>query len=71
MTKQTKLHVHPANQSFLCPHEENLDPQLPTERTAKTLIRLGGCTCYFVGFDTRWLIFTFPRPSPIDAMGRL
>ena len=29
--------------SLRCPHEETLGPQLPTECTAKTLIRLGGC----------------------------
>ena len=32
-----------SDQSLRCPHEESLDPYLPTERTAKTLIRLGGC----------------------------
>ena len=32
-----------SDQSLRCPHEEILGPQLPTERTAKTLIRLGGC----------------------------
>ena len=32
-----------SDQSLLCPHEESLGPWLPTERTAKTLIRLGGC----------------------------
>ena len=32
-----------SDQSLRCPLEETLDPQLPTERTAKTLIRLGGC----------------------------
>ena len=26
-----------------CPPEAKLGPKLPTERTAKTLIRLGGC----------------------------
>ena len=31
------------DQSLHCPHEETLDPQLPIERTAKALIRLGGC----------------------------
>ena len=30
-------------QSLCCPHEESLGPYLPTERTAKTPIRLGGC----------------------------
>ena len=32
-----------SDQSLRCPHEDTLGPQLPTERTAKTLIRLGGC----------------------------
>ena len=32
-----------SDQSLRCPHEESLGPQLPTERTGKTLIRLGGC----------------------------
>ena len=31
-----------SDQSLRCPHEESLGAQLPTERTAKTLIRLGG-----------------------------
>ena len=31
-----------SDQSLRCPHEETLGPQLPIERTAKTLIRLGG-----------------------------
>ena len=31
-------------QDFIgCPHEESLGSELPIERTAKTLIRLGGC----------------------------
>ena len=37
---------HPPMQSdqrLHCPHEETLGPQLPVKRTAKTLIRLGGC----------------------------
>ena len=31
--------------SLRCPHEESLGPYtcIPTERTVKTLIRLGGC----------------------------
>ena len=33
----------PSRISFHCLHEENLVPKLSTERTAKTLIRLGGC----------------------------
>ena len=32
-----------SDQSLRCPHEESLGPELPNERTAKTLIRLGGC----------------------------
>ena len=53
MTKPTKWPLRPAetqtacasaqsDQSLRCPHEETLGPQLPIERTAKTLIRLGG-----------------------------
>ena len=35
---------HPPNLiSLRCPHEELLGPYLPIKRTAKTLIRLGGC----------------------------
>ena len=42
MTKPTKWHVRPAKTqiNLCCLHEESL---LPTEHTAKTLIRLGGC----------------------------
>ena len=32
-----------SDQSLRCPHEKSLGPRLPTESTAKTLIRLGGC----------------------------
>ena len=32
-----------SDQSLRCPHEESLGPKLPNKRTAKTLIRLGGC----------------------------
>ena len=35
-----------SDQSLRCPHEESLGPQLPTERTAKTLIRLGSWFCH-------------------------
>ena len=34
---------HPPDQNLRCPHEETLGPQLPSERTAKTLVKLGGC----------------------------
>ena len=49
-----------SDQSLPCPHEETLGPLLPTEHTAKTLIRLGiyrliwvfaGRTCHFVGLS--------------------
>ena len=48
-----------SDQSLRCPHEETLGLKLPIERTAKTLIRLGGCPAdlsvrcahtHFVGF---------------------
>ena len=32
-----------SEQSLRCPHEESLGPELPIERTAKTLISLGAC----------------------------
>ena len=32
-----------SDQSLRCPHEETMGSQLPIERRAKTLIRLGGC----------------------------
>ena len=32
-----------SDQSLRCPHYESLVPELPTERSAKTLIRLDGC----------------------------
>ena len=32
-----------SDQGRRCPHEESLGPYLPIKRTAKTLIRLGGC----------------------------
>ena len=32
-----------SDQNLRCPHEESLGPLLHTERTAKTLIKLGGC----------------------------
>ena len=45
MIKPTKWGCASAqsDQSLRCPHEESLGPQLPIERTAKTLIRLGRC----------------------------
>ena len=52
-TKQNDLCTQPrlrsalasaqSDQSRPCPHEETLGSQLPMERTAKTLIRLGDC----------------------------
>ena len=32
-----------SDQSLRCPYDETLDRQLPIERTAKTLVRQGGC----------------------------
>ena len=51
VTKPTKWHVRPAksliseesDQSLRCPLEESYESKLSIERTAKTLIRLGGC----------------------------
>ena len=86
MTKPTKWHVRPAKTpislgihpvwSESCwPQEESLGPWLPTEHTAKTLIRLSGClgwsvfaghTCHFVlsyaatyGIGNHFLCCTF------------
>ena len=68
MTKPTKWHVRPAktDPSFRCPHEDTLGPYLPNERTAKTLIRLGGSDLslrwahsHFVGFVMRRLNLRF------------
>ena len=53
-----------SDQSLRCPHEESLAHYLPTERTAKSLIRLGGCPgwsesslvhTHFIGFVMSWL----------------
>ena len=45
--KTNKMNVRPAKPQISldirCPHEESLGPFLPTERTAKALIRLGVC----------------------------
>ena len=40
MTKPTSFQ---SDQGQRCPPEAKLGPKLPIERTAKTLIRLGGC----------------------------
>ena len=67
MTKPMKWHVCPVKTdqpehlpsliSLRCPHEETLGPDLPIERTAKTLIRLAQSDLslrwahsHFVGF---------------------
>ena len=59
-----------SDQSLRYPHEETLGPKLPAERTAKTLIRLGGCPewsesslgahSFFFCFVMSWLIY---RPN--------
>ena len=48
--KTNKVTVRPehradaqADLSLRCPHEESWGPWLPIKRTAKTLVRLGGC----------------------------
>ena len=43
LDKTNKMAMRPAKTqiSLGCPHEETLGPQLPIERTAKSLIRLG------------------------------
>ena len=41
MTKPTNWHVRPVK--IRCLYEESFGLELPIERTAKTLIRLGGC----------------------------
>ena len=41
--RQITLASTQCDQSLRCQHEETFGPQLLTERTAKTLIRLGGC----------------------------
>ena len=43
MCAQRRLRSAQSDQSLRHPHEESLGPYLPIERTAKTLIRLGGC----------------------------
>ena len=45
LLKGRKTLTHPSihDHSARCPPEAKLGPKLPTERTAKTLIRLGGC----------------------------
>ena len=59
---------HPSSLiSLCCPHAERLGPYVHIKCTAKTdqtgrMPRLiwvfAGCTCHFVGFVMRWLIFT-------------
>ena len=43
MAQSTKCVCAQSDQSLRCPYEETLGPELSSERTAKTLIRLGGC----------------------------
>ena len=45
--------------SLRCLHEETLGPQLPIERTAKILIRLGGWFCWFCHEVAQVLMFWF------------
>ena len=82
MTKPTKLHVRPAKTQISL----GIRPvwsvsslsawrKLPIQRTAKTLIRLGGHaghTCHFVGFVMRWLKFhmSCTVTKPVYAVSR-
>ena len=43
LDKTYKMASAQSDQSLRCPHEISLGPTLPTERTVKTLIRLGRC----------------------------
>ena len=69
----------PSLTSLRCPHEENLGPELPIERTAKTLVRLGRCPgwsesslgaysfcwfCHFVGQLTESFLSSFFSEPP-------
>ena len=77
MTKPTKRHVRPAKTQISLgirpvPHEENLGPKLPIERTAMTLINLGGCPdlsesslgeqsfCWFCHEAAQYLLLSLP-----------
>ena len=50
MTKPTKWASAQSDQSLRCSHEETVGPQLPIERTAKTLIRLDDLRTQFDRF---------------------
>ena len=50
-----------SDQSLRCPYEETLCPWLPIERTAKTLIRLGGCTGWSFSFFLHILLHSPSR----------
>ena len=47
---QWRLKSAQSDQRLCCPHEKTLGPQLPIERTAKTLVRLSGCPGWFEFF---------------------
>ena len=79
MTKPAKWHMHPpktqtsaqSDQSLCCPYEESLGPQLLTECTEKTLIRLGRYPdwsesslahrpyCWFCSRGWGWVVFPY------------
>ena len=64
-----------ADQSLDCPHEESLGPKLPTERTVKTLIRLGGCpgwSVFVVRMKKAWVLsYLLSTSEDSDQTGRM
>ena len=53
-----------------CPHEESLSPKLPIERTAKTLIRLGGCEAQVNYFSQVFWEMQGPWEDVADVLPR-
>ena len=65
-----------SDQNFQCPHEENWGPQLPIERTVKTMIRLGGCPGWFESSMSTWrklgsLTTHWAHSEDYDQTGRM
>ena len=81
--KKKKWHVpskgsdqsgHPAvwSESLCCPHEESLGSQLPTECTAKTLIRVGGCPGWSESsLDAHAISLICREAAPWLSLGRI
>ena len=66
---QRRLSSAQSDQSPRCPHEETLGPQLPIERTSKTLIRLGGSE-FSLGAQTILLVLSW-NGSIVDALNTI